>query len=269
MLTPGKFRHKALQKMSSPEQLDRLLRITPARRWIGLVGLLILVASAVVWSAVAAVPTTLSGNGYLLPQGGLRQVQAPVSGTVDDLSASIGQHVVAGEPIGTVVDTTGKRVEILAPETGVISEADTVLHAYVNAGARVALVQPVGWPLIVYAYVPTDVAAGLRPGVTAHVQFGAGIGARFGYARGTVQSVSQFPTTEERLNFILQDSAVVDSVRKLGPTNEIAIVMDQSAKAPSGLVWGAGEGPPTELPAGLPAKVTFIVGEHHPIDNVL
>jgi HlyD family secretion protein len=268
-LTPGKFRHKALQKMQSPEQLDRMLRITLPRRWIGLTGLLAVVAGVVVWSAVAAVPTTLSGQGYLLPEGGLRQVQAPVSGTVGGLRVSIGDHVVAGEPIGEILSASGKPTSILSPETGVITEADTVTHAYVSAGNRIALVQPVGWPLVVYAYVPTDVAAGLRPGVVVHVSFGAGIGARFGYATGVVQSVSQFPATPERLNFILQDPSVVSSVQKLGPSNEIVIAMDQSAHTPSGLVWGSGGGPPGALPAGLPASVQFIVGQHHPINDVI
>lgn len=269
MLAPGKFRHKALQKMSSPEQLDQMLRISPPRRWIGLIGLLLIVAGVVAWSAVAAVPTTLSGPGYLLPQGGLRQVQAPVAGTVSSLDLAVGAHVVAGQSLGTIHTAAGSEIQVVAPETGVITETDTVVHGFVNAGARVALVQPVGWPLVVYAYVPTDVAAGLRPGVPVHVEFGAGIGARFGYAKGTVASVSEFPATLERLNFILQDSSVVDTVRKLGPTNEIAIVMEQSAHTASGLAWGSGSGPPAELPAGLPAKVKFIVGQHHPIDNVL
>jgi hypothetical protein len=269
MLQPGKFRHKALQKMSSPEQLDRLLKVTPPRRWIGLTGLLVLVAAVVVWSASATVPTTFKGSGFLLPQGGLREVQAPAAGTVREISVGIGDHVVAGEQIGTIVDATGKEVAVPAPATGVVTEADTVASAYVNSGERLALVQPVGWPLVVYAYLPTDIAAGMRPGVQAHVNFGAGIGQIYGYATGTVAAVSQFPATAERLQFILQDSSTIDAVRKLGATNEVVIVMDQSAHTPSGLVWGSGSGPGGPLPAGLPSTVTFIVGEHHPIDNVL
>jgi HlyD family secretion protein len=268
-LTPGKFRHKALQKMQSPEQLDRMLRITLPRRWIGLTGLLVIVAAVVAWSAVAAVPTTLPGQGYLLPQGGLRQVQAPVAGTVVGLRVSIGDHVVAGEPIGEITSPSGALTSILSPETGLVTEVDTVAHAYVSAGDRMALVQPVGWPLVIYTYAPTNVAAGLRPGVPVHVSFGAGIGARFGYATGVVESVSQFPATPERLNFILQDSSVVSSVEKLGPSNEIVIAMNQSARTPSGLVWGSGDGPPAALPAGLPATVQFIVGQHHPINDFL
>jgi hypothetical protein len=269
MFEAGKFRHNALRRMSSPEQLDQMLRVTLARRWLGLAGLLLLIAVTVAWSAVATVPTTLKGPGYLLPQGGLREVQAAASGVVSVLGASTGQHVVAQQQVGTIVEANGKHVPVLAPETGVLTESDTVAHAYVTAGQRLGLVQPVGWPLVVYAYVPTDVAADLRPGTEAHVSFGAGIGQAFGYATGTVESVSQFPATAERLQFILQDSSTIAGVRKLGPANEVVIAMDQSAKTPSGLVWGSGSGPGGPLPAGIPSSVTFVIGTHHPIDNVL
>jgi len=164
MLTPGKFRHKALQKMSSPDQLDRLLKITLPRRWVGLTGLLLVVAAVVVWSAIASVPTTLNGPGFLLPQGGLREVQAPSSGTVRALSVGIGDHVVAQQTIGSVVGPDGKNVEVKSPETGVVTEADSVKGAYVNGGDRLALVQPVGFPLVEYAYVSTTSPPASGPG---------------------------------------------------------------------------------------------------------
>lgn len=269
MFEAGKFRHNALRRMSSPEQLDMMLRVTLPRRWLALAALLALIAATVVWSAVATVPTTLKGPGYLLPQGGLREVQAPASGVVSSMTTATGSHVVAEQQVGTLRDASGRSIPVIAPETGVLTEADTVTHAYVNAGQRLGLVQPVGWPLVVYAYVPTDVAADLRPGTDVHVSFGAGIGQAFGYASGKVESVSQFPATVERLQFILQDSSTIDSVQKLGPSNEVVIAMDQSATTPSGLVWGSGTGPGGPLPAGLPSKVTFVIGSHHPINNVL
>jgi HlyD family secretion protein len=269
MFEAGKFRHNALRRMTSPEQLDQMLRITLPRRWLALAGLLVLIAAVVVWSAIATVPTTLKGPGYLLPQGGLREVQAPAAGVVQQITTATGSHVVARQTVGAIRDGSGKVRPVIAPETGVLTEADTVAHAYVSAGQRLGLVQPVGWPLVVYAYVPADVAADLRPGTDVHVDFGAGIGQAFGYARGHVTSVSQFPATGERLRFILQDSSTIQSVSKLGPSNEVVVTMDQSASTPSGLVWGSGTGPGGPLPAGLPSKVTFIVGSHHPIDNVL
>jgi HlyD family secretion protein len=263
------FRERALERISSPEQLDRLVRITLPRRWLGLGGLLLVVAAVIVWASVSSVPTTLKASGYYIPQGGLRVIQAPTSGTVESYSVAIGDHVVANQPVGVVRGLDGKDAVIRAPETGVITETDALQQTYVNAGDRVALIEPVGWPLVIYAYVPTNIAPGLPPGTLVHVSFGAGIGAAFGYAVGHVESVSQFPATEERLTFILQDPSVVAGVTGQGPSNEVVISLDQSARTASGLVWGSGGGPPGELPAGLPAQVTLIVGSHHPIDDVI
>jgi biotin carboxyl carrier protein len=264
-----KFRAQALAKISSPEQLDRLVKVTPARRWIALAGLLAIVVLTLIWSTVTTVPTTLHGPGFLLPEGGLRQMQAPVAGTVDGLDLSAGKHVVEGQTIGHVRGTKGGEAAIQAPAAGTVTEVDSVSGAHVSPGQRLALVEPVGSPLVVFAYVPTNVAAKLTPGTPVHVTFGGGIGEAFGYAKGAVVSAGNFPVSAERLSFIFQGSSVIHQVQALGPANEVAVRLSQSAHTPSGLEWGRGQGPPEPLPAGLPAKATFVVGTHHPIDNIL
>lgn len=263
------FRPRALRRISSPEQLDRLVHVTSPRRWIGLGGLLLVVVVVVVWAAVSAVPTTLSGPGYLLPLNGLREVQSPASGTISSVSVALGSHVVARQPLATIAGPGGGSTVVRAPEAGTITESDVVEHSVVEFGQRLGLLEPAGWPPVVYAYVPTQTAAALAPGTPVQVSFGAGIGSAYGYAKGHVAFVSKFATTVEQLSFILQSGEVVKAVQALGPTNEVVISLDLSARTPSWLSWGSGSGPPGVLPNGLPARVTFIVGSHHPIDDFL
>jgi hypothetical protein len=265
----GLFRERALESVSSPEQLDRLVRITSPRTWLALGALLAVIAGALTWATTATVPTTLAGTGFLLPEGGLRQVVAPVAGTLSDLRLATGAHVVRGEEVGITGDSRGRSTSVRAPETGVVTEVDALPDAYATAGQRLGLVEPVGWPLVVYSYVATRVAAALEPGTPVQIRLGAGISDTYGFVRGTVASVSRFPATEDRLSFVLQDASVVAEIGRLGPANEVIIALAQSAQNPSGLVWGSGRGPATPLPAGLPADAEFIVGTHHPIDDVL
>jgi hypothetical protein len=263
------FRERALERISSPEQLDWLVKVASPRRWIALAALLLAVVAAILWAAIATVPTTLSGPGFLLPQGGLREVVAPIGGTVGQLDARAGSHVVAGDQVGVIVAADGRRAVVRAPETGVVTEIDSLTHEYQPPGTRLALVEPVGWPLVVYSYVRTQDAAALTRGSAVHVRLGAGISDRYGYVKGRVASVSRYSATPERLSFVLQDPSVVAEIKRLGPANEVVIALDQSAKTPSGLVWSNGSGPRGAPPAGLPASATFIVGSHHPIDDVL
>ncbi|MGH3142288.1 MAG: NHLP bacteriocin system secretion protein, partial [Gaiellales bacterium] len=80
MSRPPIFRDQALDRIGSPEELDRLVRVTSPRYWIGLSGLLVVVVTAVLWAFLSTIPTTESGFGFLLPEGGLRPVQAATSG---------------------------------------------------------------------------------------------------------------------------------------------------------------------------------------------
>jgi multidrug efflux pump subunit AcrA (membrane-fusion protein) len=268
MNRPGLFRPKALSHIASADQFDRLVRVTSPRHWIGLGAVLTVIAAVVVWSCVSTVPTTVSGSGYLLPEGGLKAIESPIAGTVVRFDLTGGEHVVDGQEVGEVRDADGQRVPIRAAGTGIVSEAQALRAEYVDAGERLALVQPIGWPAVVYAYLPTQVASSVVPGVPARVRFGAGISTAYGYAVGEVADVGRFPTTPERLDFVLQGAAVVARPQGGEPTSEVMIVLEQSASTPSGLVWGSGDGPPA-VPVGLPAKVELMVGSRHPIDDVL
>jgi HlyD family secretion protein len=268
------FRRAALRRVSSPEQLDTVVRAALPRQWIALAALLAVVAAAVIWACVATIPTTLSGPGYLLPLGGQQTVDAPVTGTLSALAVQVGEHVVPGEVLGTVTPAAAgganpAPVSIMASaNAGVITEVDDLSGTYVTAGQHLALVQPAGWPLVVYTYLPAAEAAGLPPGLQARVTFSGGIGSTYGYAVGTVESVSSYPVSQQRLSLILNAGALVNQVQAQGPSDEIVVQLNLSATTPSGIEWGSGQGPPGALPPGLPATVQLIVGSHHPISDV-
>lgn len=61
------FRKTALNKLASPEQLDRLMQITTLPGWLALLALGGLVAAAVVWSVAGRIPLTMQAQGILQP----------------------------------------------------------------------------------------------------------------------------------------------------------------------------------------------------------
>jgi hypothetical protein len=64
---PGLFRQEALDKISSPEQLDQLLQVVSLKDWLPLASLGFVVAIALVWSIFGKVPLTAEAKGLLLP----------------------------------------------------------------------------------------------------------------------------------------------------------------------------------------------------------
>ncbi len=96
------FRKTALDRLSSPEQLDRLMQVTDPRGWIALVGLCVVVLFAATWSVVGRIPTTIRGTGILLSSEGIREVESLGSGLVSDVRVIVGDRVARGDTIALV-----------------------------------------------------------------------------------------------------------------------------------------------------------------------
>ncbi|MCA9937967.1 MAG: hypothetical protein KC418_04955, partial [Anaerolineales bacterium] len=60
------FRKKALEKLQSPEQLNQLLTVTSPKGWLSLAALGVLLLSAIVWSILGTVQSSVSGSGVLV-----------------------------------------------------------------------------------------------------------------------------------------------------------------------------------------------------------
>lgn len=97
------FRKKALKQLSSPERLDSLMQVTTARGWVALVGLGAVVLAGVFWGFAGRLPDQIPGEGILLREGGLFDVQVRGGGVVDDIPVSVGDSVAQGQVVATLV----------------------------------------------------------------------------------------------------------------------------------------------------------------------
>lgn len=93
------FRKTSLEKLSSPEQLDVLVKITTPRGWIALATFGGLIIVALIWGIFGSIPTKVHGSCVLIRTGGVYEVSANASGRVTDLSVSVGDVVTQGQPI--------------------------------------------------------------------------------------------------------------------------------------------------------------------------
>ena len=68
------FRKVSLERLSSPEQLDQILRVTNAKGWGALLGILILLGVSVVWGYEGSVAAKAAGQGLIVRSGGVLNV---------------------------------------------------------------------------------------------------------------------------------------------------------------------------------------------------
>ena len=97
------FRGAAVERLSSPEQLDQLVGITRPFDWVAVIVLLLGLAVVVTWSIVGRIPTRVAGDGILLESGG-RVVDAvsAITGRLASIDVAIGDQVRLDQVIARV-----------------------------------------------------------------------------------------------------------------------------------------------------------------------
>ena len=101
MATPI-FREKSLERLSSPEQLDRVMRVTRPLGWVSLLGCFCLIGIAVAWAIWGKIHTTIAGQGILLREGAIYDVVSLGTGQVKSILVRVEDHVEKGQVIATL-----------------------------------------------------------------------------------------------------------------------------------------------------------------------
>ena len=128
------FRRAALDRLSTPEQLDRTLHITTSKGWIALVALLTMAAAIMVWSVKGEVSTFVKADGILLSRGGT-VVDAVSSGmgTLTRVVPAVGDVVRKGAVIAEV--TNQETMELYRSARALVDERTQALEDFKAAGA--------------------------------------------------------------------------------------------------------------------------------------
>lgn len=110
------FRKSSLEKLSSPEQLDKMIVITPPSFWIALSGAGVIILVALIWSIFGRLPINVDTQGIYVAEGGVYSVYAKTSGVVWEVLAEEGSKVKKGDVIA-VLDTEESDEKITEYET--------------------------------------------------------------------------------------------------------------------------------------------------------
>ncbi len=106
------FRKAALERIASPEQLDRTVSVAGTGAWIALAGLGLGLAFLLLWGIFGTIPTNVPAKGILIPQGGrVLSAMSPAGGVVDRIHVSVGDTVTKGQVIAHIrQDETRQRL---------------------------------------------------------------------------------------------------------------------------------------------------------------
>lgn len=93
----AKFREQALERLSSPEQLDQTMRVARPTGWFAVLLIFALTVVALVWASVSRAPINVTGPGILIEPGGIRDVVSTTEGKVIEFNVEAGAYVGRGD----------------------------------------------------------------------------------------------------------------------------------------------------------------------------
>jgi len=154
-MTTSEFQNEpseSLDYVASPEQLDQLMQVVKPQDWVPAMTIGGLTAIALVWSMVGRLPITVSGQGVLLSQQRVVELQSPIAGQLEVLNVKDGQVVKKGEILAAIAplelaeqlkQLQAKRQQLVgqASNTEVMQQQRTQVERGAIAATRASLLQ--------------------------------------------------------------------------------------------------------------------------------
>jgi HlyD family secretion protein len=126
----GLFRKAAIDKVSSPEQLDLTMQVTSPIGWLALTTIGVLLAAVVLWSVLGSIPDLVDAQGATFRGERLAEVQANMAGRIDKLAVAPGRDVKAGQVIAVI------RLDVASMEERSSNEANIARNRGTIASMR-------------------------------------------------------------------------------------------------------------------------------------
>ncbi len=266
------FRKVALERLSSPDQLDQLMRVTNPRGWLALTGLAALLITAIVWGFLGSVSTKVSGMGILVTSGGLRGVLATQPGEITDMHARVGDVIERGQVVATLLrgdPSSSNRITYLSsPHQGRIVEIMLGQGDYVQQGMRVLNLEPVDARVESLIYVPFTDGKRIQPAMEVEIALSTARPEEFGYLLGRVKSVSTFPVTEQGMVRALGAPELARQFSQSGQPYEVTVELLMDPTSPSGYIWSS-RGPDIRVESGTACTARIVVERQRPVSLVI
>ena len=402
------FRKAALDRLSTPEQLDRALFVTTPRGWLAAATLAAIAGVVVVWAFVGEVSTYVNANGILLSRGGtVVDVVAAGPGTVARIAPAVGDVVEEGAVVAEIanlevseryasalalvderragladtraavaaedaliagnlarqrerldsleqssregVETARERLEshqqlfadrvvtrmtversqtafdqarrelfgvlserdnlestelqrrngnnarigeaearlqaaerqvnelgvlldtrqVTAPVSGRVTEIKTQLGAVIQAGQPTLSIQSGAERLGVLIYVPPADGRKVQAGMEALVSPSTVRAEEYGYVRGRIESISEFPASVEGMVAVLQNRSLAQTFSQNGPPYSGRVLLDPDPATASGFAWTSPKASGEVLTDGTLARIEVKIESQAPITLVV
>jgi len=259
------FRQKSLDKLSSPEQLDKLVVVASPMTWLTLIGAGLIVLATVIWSVVSTVPKTETSSGIYMNAGNLQSVHSMSQGIVEKALVKSGDKVKKGKVLFEVVGGDN----IVATTSGTVYSIVVTNGTPVAKGTMVARIKQSKNQAYVTSYVGIQVAKTIKEGMTANVYVSAFPKEEYGHMEATVDYVGDSVASKADMVSEVGDESLAALFSAAGPVVEVTCKLKTDSSSASGYKWSTKQGNDIKPEAGTPVTADIVVEEKAPISMLI
>lgn len=275
------YRKSALEKLQSPEQLDKMIQITSPMFWIASLGGGIIIVAALIWSIFARLPINVSSDGIFIGKGGIGTVYCADNGIIDEVLVKEGDTISKDQVIaklampspGTGEEETASAepVEIRSSLSGRIIEMTVVEGNAVSAGSSVCHVSRSAseGDNTVICYVPATKGRKIQKGMKVEVYPTTVNRQEYGHMNAVVSAVDEYVTSQEDIRNKLADPSLVEAFTGAGPVVGVVCDLEKDATTMSGYKWSSRKGAEVTLDPGTMVSVDIVTEEKAPITMLI
>ena len=158
--------------------------------------------------------------------------------------------------------------QVVTPHAGQVLEVKVSPGSLVQAGTPVISLQPDVVKLEAVLYVPAARAKEIRASMDAEISPTEIRREEFGFVRGKVVFVADYPATEEALMRIFENAPLVRTLAASGAVTEVQVELETDPTTPSGYRWSSAQGAPGKLSGGTLCLGDIVTRRQRPISLV-
>ena len=264
------YRKSSLERMSNPEQLDKVMKVTSPMSWLALISLTVIVVVLIVWSFIGTIPETITTKGMVSSVVGSNSVYTQDAGTVVSVRVRTGDEVHLGDLILTYRNSSNDIVNIYSDQVGVVSELVVKKDDAFTPGKDVIRVSPkVQNSQIIVCYVPLAQAKKLERGMQANITLDSLDSNSYGNMVARIINIDAYATPNEGIASVMgSNNNLAAAFTKDGAVVAVACELWPDSTTASGYYWSNPKGAGVQVQNGSLVTAKIITDEVAPITKL-
>lgn len=264
------YRKSALERMSNPEQLDKVLKVTSPMSWLALIGITVIIVVTVIWSIVGTIPETITAKGMVSSVVGSNSVYTEDAGTVVSLRVRTGDELHLGDPVMTYRNASNEIVEVYSDQVGVVADLVVKKDDEFTPGKDIIRVSPIAQdPQIIVCYVPLANAKKLERGMLANITLDSLDSNSYGHMLARIINIDAYATPMEGMSSVIGSNNNLESAfSKDGAVVAVACELYPDESTASGYYWSNAKGASVSVKNGSLVTAKIVTDEVAPITKL-